>query len=194
MAPTLSLTKPTHILFHPNEQQRRNSSGRLLKNCIGIKSTQWHRLNNEQLEEKFNGYALLYPKNDNETLDNDVPAQQAKNADNLDLDAYPVDSRSDPIGYLWIDATWQESRKMLRQSPWLKKLSKYSISAHLDATLPKSQYTLRRNQTNEGLSTIETFAYWLHEQNQPKDAQDLLNFFNQFQSAFLAARNSGLFK
>lgn len=95
-------------------------------------------------------------------------------------------------GFIWLDATWQESRKILRQSPWLNNLPKYSITATPDFT--SHGYELRRNQIKTGLSTIETFAYWLYEQNQTQSAQDLLNFFNQFQSEYLAVRDAGLFK
>jgi DTW domain-containing protein YfiP len=178
-APSLTLPSKTHILFHPRELERRNSSGRLLKHCFNIPSTRWHRLKNNQLESIFDGYALLYPA--------DINSKQTS----LQIDQHPAVPAK---GFLWIDATWQESRKMLNQSPWLNKLPKYAVSAHLTNRLPASQYTLRRNQTPQGLSTIETFSYWLYEQNQPKSGQDLLNFFNQFQTAFLAARNSGLFK
>lgn len=197
LAPTLTLTANTHILFHPRELERRNSSGRLLKHCLNIPSTKWHRLKNTQLESEFKGYALLYP------TDN----QSNVSSGNLTLPANK-EKPLNPKGYLWIDATWQESRKMLNQSPWLNQLPKYAISAHsvsslnsIDsvnlkpaATQTNSQYKLRRNQTEQGLCTIETFSYWLYEQNQVKSAQDLLNFFNQFQTAFLAARNFGLFK
>lgn len=184
LAPNLQLPIATHILFHPNELQRRNSSGRLLKNCLKIESTVWHRLKNKELENTFKDFALLYPEEKTRKTDSD-PLTSSFKSQNPTLI---------PKGFLWLDATWQESRKMLRQSPWLDKLPKYKISAHTGKDLPESQYILRRNQTSEGLSTIETFAYWLHEQNQPNNAQDLLNFFNQFQSAFLKARNSGQFK
>lgn len=196
LAPSLTLKANTHILFHPRELERRNSSGRLLKHCLNIASTQWHRLKNEQLESDFKGYTLLYPTDTQNNIRDHLQPSQNK------------DKTLIPEGYLWIDATWQESRKMLNQSPWLNKLPKYAISTHSVNSLgsleslnllgietpPISQYKLRRNQTEKGLCTIETFSYWLYEQNQEKNAQDLLNFFNQFQTAFLAARNSGLFK
>lgn len=181
LAPKLPLDIDTHILFHPRELHRRNSSGRLLKHCLNIPSSQWHRLKNADQAAQFQGYALLYPddnkqNNPNGTLKlNDKDTQDVK-------------------GYLWLDATWQESRKMMRQSPWLDALPKYAITSHLTTDRSGSQYKLRRNQTKQGLSTMETFACWLGEQNQAKSAQDLLNFFNLFQNTFLNARNSGLFK
>lgn len=188
-APELKLDSNTHLLFHPNEPQKRSSSGRLLKHCLGINSTMWHRNKNNELEAKFQGYALLYPDQNSSQM---KPQTKIKGAI-----SYTQHQSSSPIsatGYLWLDATWQQSKKILRQSPWLDALPKYSISAHLLHTLPTSQYSLRRNQTPEGLSTMETFAYWLYEQNQPNQAQDLLNFFKQFQIAYIKARDAGLFK
>lgn len=91
-------------------------------------------------------------------------------------------------GFLWIDSTWQESQKMLRQSPWLNALPKYPLSSE------PSQYKLRRNQKQTGLSTMESMAIWLQQQKQPKAGQDLLHFFNLFQDRYLAAREAGMFK
>jgi DTW domain-containing protein YfiP len=141
-------------------------------------------LKNEILEQKFEGFALLYPIDESAK----TPSQP------LHFESQRAEHTEAPTGYIWIDATWQESRKMLRQSPWLNKLPKYQVNRLTSKNLPDSQYALRRNQTTEGLCTMETFAYWLDEKNHPKSARDLLNFFNQFQSAFLKARNSGLFK
>jgi DTW domain-containing protein YfiP len=186
LAPVLTLPSKTHILFHPRELERRNSSGRLLKHCLNIPSSPWHRLKNNQYESIFEGYWLLYPADIKSNTSNTGTSQVAQAKD--------PQASTPPKGFLWIDATWQESRKMLNQSPWLNKLPKYAVSAHLENKLPPSQYTLRRNQTQQGLSTIETFSYWLYEQNQIKSAQDLLSFFNQFQTAFLAARHSGFLK
>ena len=186
LAPKLTLPSQVHILYHPKEFQRRNSSGRLLKHCFNVPSSQWHRLKNEQLKQELNGYALLYPSK---------PSKAHPVTLNSENEQHQTHDTNESIkGYIWLDATWQESRKILNQSPWLNALPKYSISPHLDYDLPKSKYALRRNQTTEGLSTMETLAYWLYEQNQTQSAQDLLNFFNQFQTAYLAIRDSGLFK
>ena len=171
-APNLTFPSQVSVLFHPRELERRNSTGRLLKRCCHIESHTWHRLKNEQLSQKFQDFALIYPEEES---------------------SQPCSSQSAPSenavkGYLWIDATWQESKKMLRQSPWLNLLPKYSLKA------TSSQYLLRRNQTSEGLSTMESMALWLAEQNQTKSSQDLLHFFQLFQDRFLTARNAGLFK
>ncbi len=49
-----------------------------------------------------------------------------------------------------IDATWQEARKMLRQSPYLQQAQKFALpDAHT------STFKLRRNQIEGGLCTLE---------------------------------------
>ncbi len=77
---------------------------------------------------------------------------------------------------------------MLRQSPWLKNMPKQTIKA------PKSTYSLRRNQKEGGMSTLESLAYWLNGQKHTKQAEELLQFFQLFQDAFLKARQAGLLK
>ncbi len=166
-APRVLTPKACSILFHPREVQRRNSSGRLLRVCTDVQTNIWHRLKNEQLESKFQHYGLIYPNPDNTTPIVDTPNFK---------------------GYLWIDSTWQESQKMLRQSPWLQNLPKISIDN------VNSDYRLRRNQREGGMSTLESMAQWLKIQNQPEQAEELLQFFQLFQNAFLKARQAGLLK
>jgi len=132
----------------------------------------WHRLKNEQLAHKFQDYCLIYP--DPENTDSKRAGTEV-NAQNYE-------------GFLWIDSTWQQSQKMLRQSPWLNQLPKKTIKG------PASTYKLRRNQKDGGLSTLESMAYWLISENQPEQAQELLQFFQTFQDTFLKVRLAGLLK
>ena len=136
--------------------------------CSDIQSNTWHRLKNSQQEAKFKNYCLIYPQ----SADAECPAVNEQTFE----------------GYLWIDSTWQESQKMLRQSPWLKNLPRKTIQG------PPSDYKLRRNQKDGGLSTLESLAYWLEGENQPATAKELLQFFHIFQDAFLKARLAGLLK
>ncbi|QQX78428.1 DTW domain-containing protein [Shewanella sp. KX20019] len=55
-----------------------------------------------------------------------------------------------PSTLVILDATWQEARKMLRRSAYLKEAKKYALTATHD-----SQFKLRRNQVEGGLCTIE---------------------------------------
>ncbi len=132
-----------------------------------MQSSTWHRLKNKQQEIEFQHYGLIYPDPENSAA--------IVNTQNLD-------------GYLWIDSTWQESQKMLRQSPWLQNLPKINING------ASSNYRLRRNQRDGGMSTLESMAQWLMTQNKPEQAEELLQFFQLFQDAFLKARQAGLLK
>lgn len=161
------------ILFHPREKQKRTSTGRLIARLGNIQSNSWHRLNSEQLHRHYSDYKLVYPI----CADHDNLATQAASTPN------PHDK------LLFIDGTWQQAAKMLRQSPWLNQLPRVSISQ----TSP-SMFRLRRNQTENGLSTLEAMAFCLFEQGRSQSSQDLLEFFALFQSGYLNARDSGAFK
>jgi len=174
-APNVPLTTPCVLLYHPQEYSKHSNTGRLLKKACQIKSISWHRLNNSVLEEQFKHYALLYP--DDKITQTNTHVQNGAERPNTDIQ-----------GYLLLDATWQQSQKMMRQSPWLAALPRI----HIDA--PKSQYTLRRNQGHQGLSTLESLAYLLIEQNQRNYGLDLLQFLQRFQDAYLQARQAGQLK
>jgi DTW domain-containing protein len=53
-----------------------------------------------------------------------------------------------------LDATWQEARKMLRQSPYLGCARRHSLPQAAQST-GASQFRLRRNQIAGGLCTLE---------------------------------------
>ncbi|WP_353348339.1 tRNA-uridine aminocarboxypropyltransferase [Oceaniserpentilla sp. 4NH20-0058] len=173
-APSIQLPKPCSLLFHPREYSKHSNTGRLVKIATNVQSETWHRLKNHQQSAQFEGFALLYPHEPEFLSDT--------------TNKTPLKDQHDIKGYLLIDATWQESRKMLRQSPWLAQLPRISLNA------PNSKYALRRNQSNLGLSTIETVSHLLFEHNQRNSAKELLNFLQIFQSAYLQAQQAGLLK
>ena len=173
-APKVALTKPCALLYHPREYSKRSNTGRLLKIATNIHTTSWHRLKSSALEEQFKHYALFYPEDKAVAVNN---THTTTPQDHNEIE-----------GYLILDATWQESQKMMRQSPWLGRLPRVSIKA------PDSQYRLRRNQNQQGLSTLESVAYWLIEQNQRNCGLELIQFLNCFQDAYLKARQAGQLK
>ncbi len=89
---------------------------------------------------------------------------------------------SNPIEQLWVlDGTWQEAQKMLRQSPWLKSMSKVKITSGEHKAIT-SQFKLRRNQ--QGLSTMEAIA-WAVATQDPQAGQSLLSNFDLCQKRLL---------
>ena len=175
-APHILLDQPWALLFHPREYSKHSNTGRLLKIAANVQSETWHRLRNQQLSEQFKHYTLLYPEESN------------INSINTTTELEKDHPKEQHAGYLIIDATWQESRKMLRQSPWLAQLPRVSLNN------TESRYALRRNQSRQGLSTIETLSQWLFEHGQRNSAQELLNFLQIFQSAYQQAQQAGLLK
>lgn len=133
-------------------------------------------MKNQQQAVEFEGYHLLYPCDNVDGTSKTTEKNTVKNLEN---------TQHNIKGLLLIDATWQESQKMMRQSPWLMQLPKFSLQTI------ESQYRLRRNQSESGLCTLESLAHALQALNHRQSSQDLLQFFHLFQNAFLEARQSG---
>ena len=152
-----------------------------MKHCLNVPSSSWHRLKNQQQAKSLEGYHLLYPADqlDSQLTNTSANIKTNKIAQTITITEQPIK------GLLLIDATWQESQKMIRQSPWLMQLPKLSLQAS------ESQYLLRRNQSESGLCTLESLAHALHALHHKQNSQDLLQFFHIFQDAFLQTRQSG---
>lgn len=155
------------ILFQPLEKQKRSSSGRLISRLSNIQQATWHRLQNKAQAALFSDFKLVYPSS------KEHPAQPAQPSDRL----------------LLLDGTWQQSQKMLRKSPWLANLPRVSFT-----TPYTSQYRLRRNQQNKGVSTLEALALCLIEQGHSRAGKDLIVFLDLFQQAYFTSRQAGRFK
>jgi len=139
------------LCCHSKEWQRNDNTGQwalLSSNNIG--RIRWHRKTElihpaistvELIKE--GGHYLLFPSDDA------VDIQQLFQDTNL----LTTQELTQPITQLWvIDGTWQEAKKMLKQSPWLKAMPKVKILASEGQPL-ESQFQLRRNQ--QGLCTME---------------------------------------
>jgi DTW domain-containing protein YfiP len=74
-----------------------------------------------------------------------------------------------------IDATWQESKKIFNQSPYLKNAPQFTLKTEND-----SVYKLRANQPKGGLCTIECIIEVLKLKGQVKLATLLSLKFSQF--------------
>jgi DTW domain-containing protein YfiP len=74
-----------------------------------------------------------------------------------------------------IDATWQESKKIVNQSPYLKKAPQLTLKTAND-----SLYKLRANQPKGGLCTIECIIEVLKRKEHHKMAAELALKFDQF--------------
>ena len=74
-----------------------------------------------------------------------------------------------------LDATWQEAWKMLRQSPYLIEAHKFAFP---ESTL--SEFSLRRNQIQGGLCTVECIIEMCRLTGMGAEAADLELVFTAF--------------
>ncbi len=74
-----------------------------------------------------------------------------------------------------LDATWQEARKMVRQSPYLQQAQRFTL-----CTQQGSQYQLRRNQLVDGLCTVECIQAIFTQLNMMTEAEQLQREFALF--------------
>ena len=79
----------------------------------------------------------------------------------------PVDSAMTNL-FLLLDGTWQQARKIYRQSPYLHQLPLHSLQ-----TDKKSLYTLRRNQQDQGLCTAEVVATILEQEGYEEEGESI---------------------
>lgn len=93
----------------------------------------------------------------------------------------PCDSKK-RTQFIILDATWQQARKIYRQSPYLHDLPLLSLSPD-----QASIYTLRRNRHDQHLCTAEVAALVLKQRGEPDQAlllQSLIQVYcDQYQWA-----------
>ena len=82
--------------------------------------------------------------------------------------------------FILLEGTWQEARKIYNRSPYLKNYRVLSINSGF-----KSEYILRRNQVDTGLSTVETVIQILTYKGETGTATALYEAFTCFQAGYL---------
>ena len=87
------------------------------------------------------------------------------------------------IAFIIIDATWQQARKMYRQSPWLHDLSLLSLQPE-----DPSIYSLRRNRQEQHLCTAEVAALALGELGENTNRQLMEALVQVYCDRYLWAR------
>ncbi|WP_434357810.1 DTW domain-containing protein [Parasalinivibrio latis] len=176
--PALTAESCIVLLMHPREQGKATNTGRLMTETLpACRSEIWSRTEPPQglLDDIANpGYfpVLLFPAEDAISV-TQAAAQAATEMG---------EEKREPL-FIILDATWQEARKMLRQSPWLAGLPK----ARLDISA-ESAYHLRRNQKPGNLCTCEVGIHLLAELGHSGDAAALSAYFFTFLRLFEADR------
>lgn len=82
--------------------------------------------------------------------------------------------------FVLLDSTWQEANKMFRRSDYLQALPKVSLQ-----TEKPSEFVLRANQLEGGLSTVECVIELLQLRERNAEAEQLQQIFRQFIRACL---------
>lgn len=152
------------LLTHERELSKSSNTGQLVKQVLGddVEIIVWKRKEQEpRLVHLFKTKqaALLFP---------DSLSREAKNISlNNERGRYSF--------CVILDSTWQEARKMFNRSQYLRDADKVSIQ-----TSGVSEYSLRRNQIEGGLSTAECVMEVLLACGQINERNSLRNEFILF--------------
>lgn len=155
------------LLTHPQEPQKRSNTGRLLEASLSsCEIWMWERRDIDQRLVEYSQQnsvqpVLLFPATDEEE-------SQA-------VCLSPNEIRLDQNCFILLDATWQQARKMLRQSTVLKECARLS----LQPSAP-SLFNLRRNQREGSVSSVETGIQLLRGCGLEADANQLEHYFRRF--------------
>ncbi len=161
--------------MHPNEAHKRTNSAFHVKKLLADHASVlvWQRTQQASMKDRLSASGmepvLLFP-------DTFVAAGT------LCSELYLPEWAGRPL--LILDATWQQARKMYRQSDWLKTLDCWSLPMDQKANFPGLSgfhYQLRKNQHSTGCSTIETVAFAMSLLGEADSARDMLGYFDLFQ-------------
>jgi DTW domain-containing protein YfiP len=183
-----------YLLTHSREPTRGTNTGQLVTLVLGERARViiWDRVNPDPdllhlIESQ--SVSLLFPEPSVNVMD----ATGTATANNVlkTPDAFPealpmtsnqsrsnkaMSNQARPSGYIILDATWQEARKMYNRSPYLHSLVKCQFTP-----ARPSSYVMRRNQLAEGLCTAECVSELLRLHNEPELAQTLDLALSEFQ-------------
>ncbi|GLS26303.1 DTW domain-containing protein [Marinibactrum halimedae] len=183
--PYLSESPQFHLVVHPREVSKRTNTGSLACACMAMCGFEiWSRQHASAVD--CNRDIVVFPK----ALAN----EQALYRDLKELIApqpQPPQShdQSIPISprFILLDATWQQARKMYRQSPWLHTLlhTELPLFDCPSSDCPSdSRYMLRKRQSEGHFSTLEVIAWIVNATGNTRDAEALQDVLAHFQSYF----------
>ncbi|WP_407331726.1 tRNA-uridine aminocarboxypropyltransferase [Enterovibrio sp. 27052020O] len=178
--PSLNSNVRIELLMHETEADRPTNTGRLLEAALPhCRRHIWHRktppaeLLTLLADPAVQPY-LVFPS---ET------ARQLKEVTAGYSSASYEEPYARPLHFIIVDATWQQARKMLRQSPWLEDIPTVALPEGLTTT-----YSLRRNQPTGSLCTCEVGIEILRALNEEENVHAMSTYFEEFMRAFEADR------
>ncbi len=172
--PKFSSAVKMDLLLHSQEAEKSTNTGKLLQHTfVDCGVFVWSRTAAPQMllkkiAEPHWQYYLVFP------CENGSAPQQ------IFTDVALQASNKMPR-FLILDATWQQARKMLRQSPWLNALPRVTLTPD-----KASEYTLRRNQSSSGFCTCEVGIALLNANQESDNAAVLHQYFQQFLTVYRA--------
>jgi len=171
--PTLVSKVNIALLLHKNELKRETNTGKLISKVLpNSQRFIWDRVTPPQdlldliLSERFNPI-LLFPTDSSFIINKNTFSQSTK-----------------PPLFIFLDATWQEAKKMVRRSSWLQSLTCAQLPIN-----KKSAYSLRRNQEIGNLCTSEAASVLLRCADEQNNADQLELFFHRYLAVFKADKS-----
>ncbi|WP_415837053.1 DTW domain-containing protein [Shewanella aquimarina] len=176
------------LLTHEREYDRPSNTGQLALAAFPelCRRVRWSRIApDEALKQacESGDALLLFPKESNlDQADNGESVDEADSSVQLLAASFLNEqNQANQCGMLGVgqviilDATWQEARKMVRQTPYLQAARRLTLEE-----CKPSRYRLRRNQLSEGLCTIECIISLMNRFGMSQAAQQLDEAFDAF--------------
>lgn len=156
------------LLTHERELEKKTNTGTLVREVLAddCELVIWRRKEaNETLLKLLVSQraALLFP------------AEALPDLEGEHSQFTPVQRIADYSHLVVLDATWQQAKKMYRQSPYLQHADKLTLDK-----APKSTFVRRRNQREGGLCTAECVVELLKLEGQFAQANRLATQFEIF--------------
>ncbi len=166
------------LLTHSNELKRPTNTGKLIENALPQNTHlfEWHR--------KVPPLGLLEMIASGDYEPYVVFPQGAVDLELNYREAVSEPSKDKKILFILIDGTWQEAKKIMRKSDYLKSLS--IISLHIDH---QTGYKLRRGSDLGHLCTAEVAVELLRQYGSKQNAANFQTYFEKYMTKFLAGRS-----
>ncbi len=119
-----------------------------------------------------------------------MPARMANAYQGEEGGSHPMLDENELFGrdFVLLDGSWQQARKMYRQSPELQCLPCYELIP--DKNFPLESFKLRRNQQAEGFCSAQAIALLLWRMGDKIAARELLSAYEQFSQHVIASRSN----
>lgn len=186
------------ILVHERELEKPTNTGHLIINALPQSHYDvWSRSEPSQsLQVLLNSSGLapclLFPADYAMGVQNSTEPvshvtffeQQSQQQFQQLLQQRPHNESRDPL-FILLDGTWQQAKKMYRQTLALQKIPLMSVGQQ-----KTSQYRLRKNQAPGNLSTAEVAVECLRRTGEISQADALHQYYLKFMQHFEASRSN----